>query len=483
MEPSKYQHAIYDAHEKAESPIIVGAVAGSGKSRTLLESVQRSSHGDTGLFAFNKHIADNLKAKVPSDVRVQTIHAFGLGALREALDGRPQIIDNKYQKLALTMCDKDPSLWKGLYDRAWDAACALDKLASFSRLTLSDPTNPATFTTACEAYELTAPPTLVKALPKLLRDGAAMAEDEGKIDFTDMLYLPARWDLETDKFDCVMIDEAQDLSNAQLQLVLTARRAGAHALAAGDPAQAIMQFAYAGLDSFNDVKAGLGAQELPLSICYRCPSTHLALAQELVPQIEARPGAPIGTIQHVSEREFSESPAGFVWAGDMILCRNTAPLIETCLSLLQNRIPARVRGRDIGADLAAIIRQVGGSIRDFEMNLEAYQTTQLARLTKLRAPKGQIAALYDRVAGVMAAFIGLSPLTSTEEFLAKVQAVFSDQANGGVVLSTIHRAKGLEAERVWIIKPELLTRDSQAEANVNYVALTRAKDFLGFVEG
>jgi superfamily I DNA/RNA helicase len=54
----------------------------------------------------------------------------------------------------------------------------------------------------------------------------------------------------------------------------------------------------------------------------------------------------------------------------------------------------------------------------------------------------------------------------------------------------VHQAKGLEAERVFITRPDLmpLTRvrqewELQQELNIEYVAYTRSKSELFFVEG
>ena len=55
-----------------------------------------------------------------------------------------------------------------------------------------------------------------------------------------------------------------------------------------------------------------------------------------------------------------------------------------------------------------------------------------------------------------------------------------------VTLSTVHRAKGLEAERVIILRPDQLplavTRDweKRQELNLEYVALTRSRRELVF---
>ena len=71
----------------------------------------------------------------------------------------------------------------------------------------------------------------------------------------------------------------------------------------------------------------------------------------------------------------------------------------------------------------------------------------------------------------------------------KINAIFSDNAeNGGIILSTIHKSKGLEADRVFIIHSELMPSkfakkawERTQEKNLIYVAYTRAKSVLGFV--
>jgi DNA helicase-2/ATP-dependent DNA helicase PcrA len=65
-----------------------------------------------------------------------------------------------------------------------------------------------------------------------------------------------------------------------------------------------------------------------------------------------------------------------------------------------------------------------------------------------------------------------------------VQRIFSDKVTGTTFM-TIHKAKGLEADRVYIIYPELMPHpkasDVEAEMNIRYVAITRAKKHLTFV--
>ena len=69
-----------------------------------------------------------------------------------------------------------------------------------------------------------------------------------------------------------------------------------------------------------------------------------------------------------------------------------------------------------------------------------------------------------------------------------VENIFKDEGREGIQLSTIHRAKGLEADNVFIICPSLLTSrlartetEIAEEKRLQYVMCTRPKESLNFV--
>ena len=70
----------------------------------------------------------------------------------------------------------------------------------------------------------------------------------------------------------------------------------------------------------------------------------------------------------------------------------------------------------------------------------------------------------------------------------KSDLVEKETKSNGICLSTIHKSKGLEAERVFILHPELMPsnqavtlREKEQENNLIYVAYTRAIKTLGFI--
>ena len=84
---------------------------------------------------------------------------------------------------------------------------------------------------------------------------------------------------------------------------------------------------------------------------------------------------------------------------------------------------------------------------------------------------------------------GQGPCETPGEVAARLQSVFAD-GESGVTFSTVHQAKGLEAERVFIARPDLMPLarvrqewELQQELNIEYVAYTRSKSELYFLEG
>ena len=70
--------------------------------------------------------------------------------------------------------------------------------------------------------------------------------------------------------------------------------------------------------------------------------------------------------------------------------------------------------------------------------------------------------------------------------IEKIKSLFSDKKTKGIALSTIHKAKGLESERVVFLEPNLTMKKTKKqkqwqfdqEQNLQYVAVTRAKKEL-----
>jgi superfamily I DNA/RNA helicase len=79
-------------------------------------------------------------------------------------------------------------------------------------------------------------------------------------------------------------------------------------------------------------------------------------------------------------------------------------------------------------------------------------------------------------------------IVKAESVINRIKGIFLDNSSG-IALSTIHRSKGLECDRVFILCPDKLFHapamtlqwSAEQEENLVYVAYTRAKHYLGFI--
>jgi len=477
---SKYQRAIFDWVDEvnesgAREAAAINAVAGSGKTTVLLESLKRMT-GKMAFFAFNVAIANELKNRAPRHAYVRTIHSLGFATLRRAHPSItvPDPVNSKIVSIveAIMGTEKDE----------WEARSGAMALARLVKLTLTDANDVEELKYLLDYYDVNIGDEdnedwIIEVIPDIMD---ACLQNTIYCDFDDQLWMPIAMGLNPEKYDWVGVDECQDLSNVQRALVLKARTG--RMISCGDPRQAIMGFAAANCDSFDLIVKDSEAKVLPLSICYRCPTSHVALAQELVPQIEAAPNAIQGVIREI-DRSILHN---YIHSGDMMVCRTNAPLATVCMELVQSGIKATIKGRDIGKNLVSLIRRMhvrNGSITSLITKLEEYRHKELVKFVALKRFQKAI-SLDDRIETLYALSDGLTGISELE---ANIADIFRDD-RVGVMLSTVHRAKGLEADNVFLLRPDLLPHpmartgwSMKQEQNLKYVALTRAKQELTFV--
>lgn len=510
--PSKYQRAIAEWVVDGQGHAMVNAVAGSGKTATLTDIVAKLLDGQALFCAFNKHIATELGSKLRgTPVSSRTLHSAGMAAVRDRFKS-VKVESGKYRVIIGKLVDElfdtrtingrplSPEAAEGMEAEGAAASPRVlsSKLVDLCRSTLTEPDEQGLrevadhFGLPVEPHQWVLVRTLVvAALERGVMDAPRV------IDYTDMVWLPTKLNLTPYQYDWVLVDECQDLNAAQLELALKLVKRTGRLLFVGDPYQAIYGFAGADCDSFWNIQKRTEAKVLPLSICYRCPSEHVWLAQEIVPGIESAPGAIEGGVHDIDFGEMVE----MLEEDDVVLCRNTAPLIPACYALLREGKPAYVAGRAIGEGIAKAVEEACklyskahktaatmSTLGDAVDLWEAKETAGLKR-RNIDEDSQQWSDLNDRVSCVTI-FWSRSEASSIDGFLSEIRSLFSDNQDNATRLSTVHRAKGLEANRVFLLKPELMPSpharmswERQQEENLRYVALTRAKEALHFVDG
>lgn len=483
---SKYQQAIYSFIENGQGNAVVDAVAGSGKSTTIINALASIPEDQTVLFlAFNKSIVEELKIKVSmqQNVEVMTLHSLGAKALMNTYNCKIQ--GDKY-KAHLNEGIR-LGAYKPLMDIDFEEVAEyksnINKLIDLVRVNLCNSTEQ--FADLAMKHDLNLIDNECDIAAQVVRWGYKQMD---YIDFTDMIYFPVMKNVKMPHYDWVFIDECQDLNAAQRELFLRCVKPGGRFVAVGDPRQAIYGFAGADVQSFNLLKAIPNTTELPLSVCYRCDADIIKLAKNLVPQIEAKENAEKGTINN-------EASIKDVEDGDMVLCRVTAPLTKLCMSYIANGVKAYIKGRDIGVNLINMLNRtkrnhIEDALKVFNKELLKIEK-RVSEALKCSPGEARQSSQFTSYEDKVQALIVLSEgLTTTNQLIKRIESIFSEDNKQGICLSTIHKSKGLEANNVFILCPEKMYHKAsmrvdwmaEQEANLVYVAYTRAKHYLGFIK-
>lgn len=485
FQPSKYQKAVYTYIQIGKGNAVLDAVAGSGKSTTIVNALKLIQPDKKILFlAFNKSIVEELKIKIGNlpNVDICTLHSLGCKAVLKAYHS--VINESKYTAWlndrinqgtiapTVDLTTEDRSEWKS----------NILQLIDLGRVNLVH--NTAELADLAFKYNLYIHDNECQIAINGILWGM---NNTAEVDFTDMIYLPVVKKLRMFQFDWVFIDECQDLNAAQRNLFLKCVKPNGRFVAVGDPRQAIYGFAGADVESFNLLKKIPHTVKLPLSVCYRCDADIIKLAKDIVPQIEARDNAPAGVVTR-------DAKMADVQDGDMILCRVSAPLVDLCMRYISNGVKAYVKGQDIGKNLINLIKKTkrakitdAMSVLEREFGKIIGQVVAKTKCTQQEAMESSMYKTYeDKVNAIRILSEGL---VTCEELIDRIDAIFSDENKNGICLSTVHKSKGLEADRVFIICEDKFYLKAcmrvpwmaEQEKNLVYVAYTRAKHHLGFI--
>jgi DNA helicase-2/ATP-dependent DNA helicase PcrA len=485
--PSEFQQAIFDSWIGKRESLHAEAVAGSGKSTTIVAAAHLDPDKSPAAYlSFNSDIVKEIEPRMPEHVTVKTAHGFGLRAVMNHFRVRNGLEAGKNKVLAFlreynTIADRnDPNA----YERMQAVKDLIDKM----RLNLIYPTDSNGIDAVMDTYQIDidcidyVKSVLPEIFDKIIDTGKA-----GVVDFVDMLWLPVHLDLPIQQFDRMFIDECQDFSSLMQKFAF--KMAGGKVMTVGDRNQSIYGFAGADTQAVDRLVKLFGSRELPLSVCYRCHEAAILEAQKIVPHIKPREGAPMGELRiYGPDMEWSMIPR----ENTMVLCRRNAPLVGPVFKLLKMGVKATIKGRDVGKGLIKLIDSLKGDQISMEKGMPSFldklEEYRLAKVQAIMLRKNPNPAAIDAIndnCEALENFCDGQENTMGVKF--KINQVFEQE--GGVVFSTIHRSKGLEEDNVYIldrtnvrIKNPMMTQEqSKQEANLEYVAITRPKKILGYI--
>ena len=469
---SKYQTAVFENVAAGTGHTVVKAVAGSGKTTTIVEALSHIPKGQSTLFvAFNKSIAEELAKRAPRTVEVSTLHSYGLKAVTRAL-GRLRIDARRVDDMVQAIHGND--------SKTFDLRRDLAKTVSLAKGALAN--DETEIDALIDAFGIESARGTGAARTKFIQDVLDILSQckdvqDGRIDFDDMIWLPIVLNLKQNQFDRVFVDETQDLNPAQIEMTMRAVKTNGRICAVGDPRQAIYRFRGADSAAVDNVVNRLEATILPLSVCYRCCKAVIREAQEVVSEIEWAPDAEEGLVSDATVQEMKSAEGA--QPGDFILSRTNAPLISLCMYFLREGRPATIQGRDIGASLAAFVKKSKApSVERLCDYVEAWRDTECKRLA---AKNRDTQSVEDRAECILALSEGAASVTDVVD---RIESLFADKDDTKrIVLSSTHKAKGMERDKVWMLASTYRRRPDVEEKNLYYVAVTRARKALYLVQG
>ena len=495
---SKYQKDIFDYIEHGQGHLVVEAAAGSGKTFTLIKCLELIPNDKRILLtAFNKDIVNELKKKAKEfpNVECKTLHGLGMLMVMKNVDEMspvPEIFKYSSQFYSNPSAYTKINLFRL---KKHDRKTYMDnvkKYVDFARYFLCQ--TPKDLDEIEKAYEIETVADEKEVAMKLLEWGKTNLKT---MDYTDMIWLPNVLNLKPIglQYDYIMVDECQDMNKAERELVLKCFKMGTRMVSVGDENQLIYQFSGSDKDSLNTLKNLPNTKCLPLSISYRCADSIVEYAQRIVPSIEKNDDHRAGNV-------LEDVPLEDVKDGDMVLCRTNAPLVDLYNRYLKLGKKSYIVGKDIGSNMKTIIESMNmtevnwGNIEKDGLFIRLYDDLFETR-NKIMAESNvskedaiNSRQFQDKLDMINAIGAMANGINSVDELLGKIDVVFPKKVQKeGIKLSTIHKSKGLECENVYIACKSLMPSknattkwEKRQERNLMYVAYTRAKNKLGFLD-
>jgi DNA helicase-2/ATP-dependent DNA helicase PcrA len=290
-------------------------------------------------------------------------------------------------------------------------------------------------------------------------------------------------------FEIGFVDECQDLSPARLALSLKLAK---NLVFVGDNNQAINGWNGADPHSMERIREYCAA-ELPLRLSFRLPPNVAALANQIRPtaQIRTMDNKKDGVIGRITPESLLD------WTRDtltrlsehhdskdknpMVVCRYNAPLVKLALQYVKAGIPCKSLGGSLIKNLiSTVANRRATSIDDLMLKLAQYEarTLEVGNAMAKQANKDK----FDCIRHV------LKSCNSLEDFEPMLKRLLQPpKGTQHVILTTVHKAKGLEAKVVALLNPPIPSSKAETpdqieqEKNVDFVAHTRTKSEMYYL--
>lgn len=530
FKPSIAQQRFYDWVENERGNCILNAVAGAGKTTTIMHGIERM-RGTVWFGVYNKKMADEIKEKLAGNkklakraqfkaqeqVTASTFHSLGSSLVKSmTYPNKADVDDKKVQRIVDSIILEKEGVSQEPRHDLRDLSGAIVRLVSMAKnrgfvpadrvrdgLTNWDDVKAwhamADHFDIGDTLDLEQVDTAISFARVVLRRSTS---DMSTIDFDDMVYLPLARKIDLKpwhRYNWVLIDEAQDTNPTRRALASLVLAPGGRLVAVGDPNQAIYGFTGADNDSLEQIRDAFNAIELPLTTTYRCPKNVVAHARNWVSHIEAHEANIDGEVRTEAYADFLDALPGIdraAYGETAILCRFNKYLVGLCFKMIRMGLPAKIEGRAIGDGLVKLATRwkSAKTVNGLESKLREYEAREIAK-AQARDNEAKVDRIVDEVATLMTIIerVRAAGKDRVTDVTDAIDEIFEDgvAGKGMITLCSAHKSKGLEWDTVNILDREALMPSKRAkkewelaqEANLIYVAVTRAKQTLVEVTG
>lgn len=463
------QTDIFAAGGTTSSHLIIKAYAGTGKTTTMAGLVPHLGQGSIAAMAFGRETRETLARRMP-DVHTQTFHSLALASLKAAGFARgAKDVDKrkiyKHIRQALTQARVRDSLELGR---------DLKDVISFAKNTLLEP-NESGMRRLRRVIVNTA---MSKLDPDLLTSIAAAAfttslTEIGTLDYDDCMYMPWLYKVPMLGFRTLIVDEVQDINAAQKHIIGGVCRE--RLIAVGDELQRIYSFRGALPTVLASIQNELGAVVFPLSVTFRCGHKIVEYVKTRVDGLsgfQAPTGAHEGCVLEASVDQMIANAR----PGDFVISRTNAIAAQSAVQINRAGTPAICLGSTAFERAARLIDEADA------LNIVAGTWPRWASqyIEEQRVRGADVEEVID-VVKTASVFVAATPtLDAAKAKLTAIQG--TGVAADAVICTTAHRIKGQEADRVWVRDETFRAEEGGDEANLLYVACTRAKNELFMVQ-
>lgn len=530
FKPSAAQQRFYDWVANESGNCILNAVAGAGKTTTIMHGIE-NMRGTVWFGVYNKKMADEIKEKLAGNkklakraqfkadeqVTASTFHSLGSSLVRSlTYPNRADVDDKKVRKIIENIILEKEGAAQQPREDLRELAGPIEKLVSMAknrgfvpasqvRDGLTNWDDVAAWGAMADHFDIgdtldfDQMDTAIAFARTVLRRSTS---DLATIDFDDMVYLPLAKKMNLKpwhRFQWVLIDEAQDTNPTRRALARLVLAPGGRLVAVGDPHQAIYGFTGADNDSLEQIRDAFNAIELPLTTTYRCPKNVVAHAQQWVSHIEAHEGNADGEVLSQPYGDFIDALPNIeraAYGETSILCRYNKYLVGLCFKMIRMGLPAKIEGRAIGEGLIKLATRwkSAKTVNGLETKLREYEAREVAK-AQAKDNEQRAERVVDEVATILTVIerVRANGLDRVTDVVDAIEEIFADDVagKGMITLCSAHKSKGLEWDTVYLLDREALMPSKMAkkewelaqERNLIYVAVTRAKQTLIEVTG